>query len=265
MEQPIVDIIIPVFNQCAYTQACLSSIMGTVWIPYRIIMVDDGSRDYTPIFLKEVAKENPVIRILTHKSNMGFTKAINSGLSISDSPYACILNNDTKGWPGWLDELIKVSESLNHSNIGAVIPTLNDWCGRHSVYMNNGVDDTEEIDYLTMTCALITRDAINSVGKLDVELDPIIGSGQSDMDYGIRIQNMGYKIMVARKSLVHHAANQTLKSFECYKNGTYQKENYKELNGLRKKYGNKRIDELIASFWTNKEESGDMRNRAVND
>ena len=70
-ENPLVSIIIPVYNQYKYTLNCLYSILNTVNdIPYEIILADDCSTDETTEVLNHVKN----IQVVKTPQNFGFLK-----------------------------------------------------------------------------------------------------------------------------------------------------------------------------------------------
>ena len=67
--EPLVSIVIPVFNQFDYTYKCVLSIVNTVrGIPYEIIIGDDMSADKT----KEIKRYFPGITVHVNKTEHGF-------------------------------------------------------------------------------------------------------------------------------------------------------------------------------------------------
>ena len=56
MNDPLVSIIISVFEQLAYTKKCLSALKHTLSdkLSYEILIVDDSSQDGTVEFLKKL-------------------------------------------------------------------------------------------------------------------------------------------------------------------------------------------------------------------
>lgn len=247
-QKPEVDIIIPVYNYFnKYTLPCLVTLFATVDMPFRLIVVDDGSVDNTKEEVSRLVGLNPVVGLVSHVSNRGFSEAVNTGLKISTAPYVCVLNNDTLLHSGWLRRMVEVADRDPH--IGAVIPTIDQLCGLHSVFLNDGVSRVQETVYLTMCCALLRREAVDEVGLLDPSVDPILHSGQSDADYGIRLRQAGWRMCVARRSFIEHHGGGTLKSFDQYRDGSWQKENYKDLSGLRKKWGDGEVDLVISHIW----------------
>ena len=70
MSQPLVTVIVPVYNGERYLAFALKSIFGQDYRPLEIIVVDDGSVDGSA----DIAKSFPEIRYI-HQSNQGVAVA----------------------------------------------------------------------------------------------------------------------------------------------------------------------------------------------
>lgn len=113
IDQPLVSIIIPYFNQESYTWRCLASIKNNLpETTFEIILVDDNSTE-NPDFS---SIEN--IRIMRNEENLGFLKSVNKAIKMADGKYIYLLNNDTIVKKGFLDELLFVFD--HYDNVGAV-------------------------------------------------------------------------------------------------------------------------------------------------
>ena len=49
MEQPLISIIVPVYNAEPYLDNCLDSIAAQTWENLEVWLVDDGSTDASPL------------------------------------------------------------------------------------------------------------------------------------------------------------------------------------------------------------------------
>ena len=79
MQNPLVSIIIPVFNVKAYLKECLESIINQSYENLDIILVDDGSFDESLELCLEYARKDNRIFIIS-KPNAGLSSARNTGL-----------------------------------------------------------------------------------------------------------------------------------------------------------------------------------------
>ena len=114
-DQPLVSIIIPVWNKWQYTYNCLKSILkNTEDVPYEIIVANDKSTDETSEMLKKIAN----INIINNEINLGFLKNSNNASEYAKGKYILFLNNDTEVKEGWLINLLKIAE--NDEKVGVV-------------------------------------------------------------------------------------------------------------------------------------------------
>ncbi len=112
-EQPLVSIIIPFYNQYAFTHNCIISIIQHLpKVDFEIILVDDNS--------SEVCDFSQIknLTIIRNETNIGFVRSVNNGIKNARGTYIYLLNNDTEVHEGFLDELIYVFD--NFENVGAV-------------------------------------------------------------------------------------------------------------------------------------------------
>ena len=113
-EQVEISIIIPVFNQFRFTQACLASVQedqGTEC--FEVIVVDDCSTDDTA----EAVRRMPGVTYLRNETNSGFIASCNRGAEAARGKYLVFLNNDTLVRPGWLTALIDTFAEEPHAGI----------------------------------------------------------------------------------------------------------------------------------------------------
>ncbi|WP_256010777.1 glycosyltransferase [Desertivirga xinjiangensis] len=108
-ENPLVSIIVPVYNNLSYTFNCLLSIRENVSnaIPFEVIVIDDCSTDCTSDFFKSRTEG---IRYIRNVSNQGFLLSCNEAVSRAKGTYICLLNNDTQVRKRWLESLLEVIE-----------------------------------------------------------------------------------------------------------------------------------------------------------
>ena len=125
---PPVDIVIPVFNGAADFLACLESVRKSRASDYRLVVVDDASRDcVVHDALVEAAEAGAII--MRQPRNKGFPAAVNVGLrhammSPGELRDVVLLNPDTLVTPGWLDRMRTAAYASD--DIGSVTPMTND-------------------------------------------------------------------------------------------------------------------------------------------
>jgi glycosyltransferase involved in cell wall biosynthesis len=105
----LVSIIIPCYNQGAYIQDAIDSVIAQTYKNWEIIVVNDGSdNDETISILKEI--ESSGIQVL-HIKNSGVSVARNIGIQQAKGEYILPLDADDKIGKDYLNEAIKVFAS----------------------------------------------------------------------------------------------------------------------------------------------------------
>lgn len=92
-ENPLVSIIVPIYNVENYITQCLDSLINQTLKQIEIILVDDGSPDNCPAICDAIAKQDNRIRVI-HQENGGYGKACNAGLLAARGEYIGIVEPD---------------------------------------------------------------------------------------------------------------------------------------------------------------------------
>jgi len=106
---PRVSIIVPAYNQVAFTLACIESVFRSApAASFEILVGDDKSSDGTVAASKI---DIPNVRWIRHDPNLGFVRNCNETARSARGSILVFLNNDTLVLPGWLDELVATLEA----------------------------------------------------------------------------------------------------------------------------------------------------------
>jgi len=214
----ICDIAIPVWNKKELTQRCVNSILSNTDHPYRIVLIDNGSRQPAAEYLKSVSESHPdKIRLIVNKENLGNTTAGVQAMKYSDADYVCILDNDTIVCKGWLSEMIRVAElsekfgiiNPNCNSFGVHRPAgmpLEDF-GRELLHKNGG--KFIEVGAAVGFCYLVKRKLINEIGCWDERFSP---GYFEDTEYSMRAKKYGYKSVIALGAYIFHDEHSSFKS-----------------------------------------------------
>lgn len=114
MKQPILSIIVPVYNVEPYLERCLLSCLHQD-IPqddYEIIVVNDGSTDGSLQVAERIAKENDNI-LLLNKKNGGASSARNHGLQKASGKYIMFVDADDYLFENVLNDLVSQCEQYH--------------------------------------------------------------------------------------------------------------------------------------------------------
>lgn len=93
MKQPLLSVIVPVYNVRPYLQECVDSILGQTYKNLELILVDDGSNDGSEILCDELAKSDSRV-IVIHQRNRGQSAARNAALDICRGEYLSFVDSD---------------------------------------------------------------------------------------------------------------------------------------------------------------------------
>ncbi len=91
---PLVSIIVPVYNVEEELSECIESIINQTYEKIEVILVDDGSTDRSGEICEEYQKKDQRIKAY-HKENSGISEARNYGIEHSNGEYiACVDSDD---------------------------------------------------------------------------------------------------------------------------------------------------------------------------
>ena len=92
MEQPLISIIIPVYNGEEYFHSCVDSILHQTYQHWELLLIDDGSQDTSGAICDEYATD-PRITVV-HKENGGQAAARNDGVTMAKGEYISFVDCD---------------------------------------------------------------------------------------------------------------------------------------------------------------------------
>lgn len=103
--QPLVSIIIPIYNTEKYLSSCLDSILNQSYQDLDIILIDDGSTDNSGKIADNYTKKDPRCRIF-HQKNSGQSAARNLGLTKAKGEFISFIDADDKIKPDFIKNLL---------------------------------------------------------------------------------------------------------------------------------------------------------------
>lgn len=92
-ENPMVTVIIPVYNVEKYLAECLNSVINQTIKKLEIICVEDGSTDQSLEILRRFSERYPFIKVI-QQENRGLSAARNTGLESACGEYVYFLDSD---------------------------------------------------------------------------------------------------------------------------------------------------------------------------
>lgn len=111
MADPLISVIIPVFNTPErHLDKCISSVVNQTWAHTEILLVDDGSDQFTQTYCTEISQTDSRIRLL-RQDNKGVSSARNLGLTKANGDYVTFVDSDDELLPGALERLLRVADT----------------------------------------------------------------------------------------------------------------------------------------------------------
>ena len=108
--QPIVSVIIPVYNVEDYLCECVDSVINQTYKNLEIILIDDGSTDSSGKICDDYAEKDERVCVV-HKKNSGPSKTRNVGLEHAKGKYVYFLDSDDYIELNALELLVNTAES----------------------------------------------------------------------------------------------------------------------------------------------------------
>lgn len=231
---PLVYIIVLCHNSMTWLDKCLSSLLKTSYVNYKIMLIDNASEDGSARFVRE---NYPEVLVIENQKNMGWCEGNNIGIrrALSEGAnYVVLLNSDVKAeQPMWLKKLVDFVEHNPYYGIAGCVQyeyfskgwaTLNGWS--HYIldngnwdphYMWDPILKTQktkpaytESDIATMpfiecyfvqgAAMLVRREVFERIGLFD----PIYFIFLDEVDFSRRARKGGYKTALVPESRIKH-------------------------------------------------------------
>lgn len=220
VSQPVVDVLIPCFNEFETTVECLTALKAAkIGVPYRVILSDDGSTDERMTSFRSVEG----LTFLASDQNRNFLLNCNDAYRSVRAPYLLLLNNDAQVEPGCVERLVDAIE--RESDAVAAGPMMLYPNGRlqeagcsiradaSTIMVGVGENPDEphynysrEVQYVSGACCMVKTAAIGET-LFDTQYAPAYCE---DVDLCLRLRDSGGRIFYEpRARAVHHLSVST--------------------------------------------------------
>ena len=109
MKQPLISVVMPMYNQEKYIVKCLESVINQTLNELEIIVVNDGSTDSSLSIVKRYAEKDDRI-VIIDKPNSGYGNSVNLGMRRATGKYIGIVETDDFIAPDMFETLYNLSE-----------------------------------------------------------------------------------------------------------------------------------------------------------
>lgn len=218
--QLIASVIVLAYNDKPYLEACLSSLLDQDMPSdrYEVIYADNASTDRSVAYVKE---HFPEVRVVQLEKNYGFAEGNNLAAEAAKGKYISFQNADTVAHRRWLPELVKAIES--NPDVKACHPpgiplNFGGYNERHASVKRGVMCELTRYGYVDFTENYLDSDQIPTLfiagGSLLIDptiheqlryyFDPSYFIYNEDTDLGLRINNLGYKVLYVPSAPCYH-------------------------------------------------------------
>lgn len=230
-----VAVVIVNWNKKELLRTCLDSMRKQTYKDFSIVMVDNGSEDGSPSFVKENYPETEVIEL---KKNTGFAKGNNIGIfhALEDKNinYVVTLNNDTEAKENYIKSLVSCVKS--NPRIGSVQPKVINFFEPQKIdsaglliskdmgAIDRGVGKNvgdfqkeEEIFGASASAALYSREALEKTKLAEgIFFDNDYFAYYEDVDLAWRLRLAGFSSYFCPSAQVLHIHGASAKKFSTF-------------------------------------------------
>lgn len=230
---PLLSVVIVSWNVREDLRECLRSLFTSSLdpflspVPLEVIVIDNASSDGSALM---VQREFPQVRLFVNPYNLGYTRANNQGIEVSQGKLLLLLNPDTIVCPGALGILVRWAE--NRPDVGIIGPKLLNPDGSLQLsarsfpdlgvgafrntflerlfpmnpfvrrYLLTDWDHNEvrEVDWVSGAAMLVRREVFERVGLLD----EAFWAYCEDVDLCWRAWQRGFKVLYCPEAVIVH-------------------------------------------------------------
>lgn len=208
-----VSVIIPTHNRVSYLSECLNSLSKQDYENLEVIVVDDGSTDYTADI---ISKKFPDVKIIVNEMRFGAAYSRNLGILKSKGDFILFLDSDIEFIrENTITRMVSILEDDEQiGQIGGEIRLPDkrvfgckiDSTGR--TYKSYG-----ECDYVATCNCMQRKDIVYDIGGFD----PYFIFMGEDKDFGFRIKMMGCTNIIRQDTgVLHKLASRMKKALEDF-------------------------------------------------
>ncbi len=213
-EQPVVSILLVVYNQAELTLRCLASLASERQVAFETILVDNGSNDQTARMMELISG----VECIVNQDNPGFLKAVNQAAQHARGSYLLLLNNDAELLSGALKAAVdRISQTGGIGAVGGPIVltdgTLQEagsivWRDGSCIGYGRGDNPDQPqyrfvrpVDYCSGAFLLVRRDLFKSIGGFDEIFAPAY---YEETDLCARIWEQGLRVVYEPRARIVH-------------------------------------------------------------
>lgn len=215
--QPLVSVLVPVYNTERYLTQCLDSLRCQTLRNLEIICINDGSTDGSTAILRSFANKDKRFRLI-EKKNTGYGSSLNQGLKIARGVYLGIIEPDDFPSPKMFARMYRAATRFDCDLVkcnyfeyenGIDSPNMN---LREHPYRRvfNPADRPEIIKTIpSIWTGLYRREMLNREG---IEFRETSGASFQDTSFVLKAWFAAQRCVLVRAPLLHYRMDNPLSS-----------------------------------------------------
>ena len=218
MSSPTITAIIVTYNRKKLLERCLSAITTQTRRPDAVLVIDNASTDGTPAWLhKWMPLHLPQATLIALDQNTGGAGGFAAGMKLAfenGAEWVWMMDDDAEPHPEALEQLMRVATDPSH--VYGSLAVCGDETSWLTTVLNPSLGEVErpedvpehaEVQSLPFLGFLIHRDLVARIGLPDTGY--FIAA--DDVEYCVRAQHAGAKIIMASRSRIEHPKSRPYK------------------------------------------------------
>ena len=218
MSSPTITAIIVTYNRKKLLERCLSAITTQTCRPDAVLVIDNASTDGTPAWLhKWMPLHLPQATLIALDQNTGGAGGFAAGMKLAfenGAEWVWMMDDDAEPHPEALEQLMRVATDPSH--VYGSLAVCGDETSWLTTVLNPPLGEVErpedvpehaEVQSLPFLGFLIHRDLVARIGLPDTGY--FIAA--DDVEYCVRAQHAGAKIIMASRSRIEHPKSRPYK------------------------------------------------------
>ena len=194
------------YNRLDLTKKTINGLLKSNNCPCNLVVVDNGSKDGTPEYLKGLGEGFSSIHLILLPDNKGIAIGRNLALKKADelgTNWYCTIDNDVEMPDGWLTEcieILKVNKSYGAIGVNMEYTT-------YPIVTKNGFTfQNKPAGNLGTACMVFRKQLHQMIGFFTTEYGMY---GEEDADFGMRARVAGFQLGYIQRMGSHLGADET--------------------------------------------------------
>lgn len=240
------------FNSRKFIKSCLESIFAQGVGDIEVIVVDNGSKDNTTVFIRE---NYPQVRLIENKENLGSAKARNQGIDVTRGEWILTLDCDVILEKDFLPNILELTKNLP-PRLGVIQPKIL-MADRNTIFscgiylskklrrfydIGKGKLDNGQFNFakcifgVCSACALYKKEMLEEIKEETGYFDEGFFFLVEDVDLSWRAQNKGWRTLYYPEAKSFHYGNSSetskeIRQYLCFRNRYFMIKKNETLSG----------------------------------